>query len=508
MGDNRVKKSAQNMVTGFAYHAITLILSFVSRTVFIQTLGDEYLGLNGIFTDVLSLLSMADLGFNTAMAYSFYKPLADRDEKQIASLVAFYKRIYNVIAIAVLVLGVACIPFLDYIIKTEEEIPNLVIYYLFSLANVVISYMFVYKTTLLTADQKDYKVVRIRIVTSLAKTVLQIAVLYIARDYIMYLAIGMILQIVNNVATTVKTEKEYPFIKDKKLIGQVDKKVTAGIVNNMKSVFVYKLSGTLFSFTDNIIISMVINTAMVGIYSNYLMVSSKLLLIEQIIFSALTASIGNVIVKESAKKKYEVFSAMQSASFIFCGIITSVFGLMANDLVKVWLGESRMLDSVTVIAVTLNTYLTCVLQPLWVYRDATGLYTKTKYAMLAGAILNIVLSFVLGKAVGIAGIIFASAISRLTTYFWYEPKLLFKEYFDRGVGKYYLSLLANLLIVLVTTFLLGIVTKGFVVSGWGSLIVKGSVIGVVCSAVFMLAYARTEGFKIILDKVMQIIKRK
>lgn len=508
MGDSRVKKSAQNMVMGFAYHAITLILSFVSRTVFIYTLGEEYLGLNGIFTDVLSLLSMADLGFSTAMAYSFYRPLAEKDEKKIASLVAFYKKVYNTIALVVLVLGLGCIPFLKYIVNTEKEIPNLVIYYLFSLANVVISYMFVYKTTILTADQKDYKVVQIRTVTSIAKTVLQVVVLMVARNYILYLAIGFVVQLTNNIIASNKTVKEYPFIKDKSLVGQVDKEVTANILSNMKSVFVYKLSGTLFSATDNVIISMVISTAMVGVYSNYLMVSSKLLLIEQIIFSALTASIGNVIVKETAKKKYEVFNAMQSASFILCGIITSVFGLVANDLVKVWLGESFMLDEVTIVAITLNTYFSCVLQPLWVYRDATGLYMKTKYIMLCGAVLNIVLSVVLGQMIGVAGVIFASAIARLSTYFWYEPKLLFREYFERGVVKYYLSLGTNLGLVALTILLLRYITRGIVVDSWFMLVVKGAIVGGLCVVIFVAAYIRSEGFKIIRSKAVHILKKK
>ena len=131
MGESRVKKSAQNMVAGFSYQALTLILSFISRTVFIHTLGKEYLGLNGIFGDVLMLLSMADLGFSTAMAYSFYKPLAEKDEDRITGLIVFYKKVYNIIAVVVLILGLCCIPFLKYIVKTEQEIPDLTGDYLF-----------------------------------------------------------------------------------------------------------------------------------------------------------------------------------------------------------------------------------------------------------------------------------------------------------------------------------------------------------------------------------------
>ena len=509
MSDSRMKKSAQNMIMGFGYQAVVLILSFVSRTAFIHTLGDEYLGINATFSDVLSLLSMADLGFGTAMAYSFYKPLADNDKKQITALIRFYKKIYNAIAAAVLILGIACVPFLKYIVNTEKDIPNLEIYYLFSLFGVVISYLFVYKTTLLTADQKDYKVVRIRMWTSVLKTVMQIAVLYLFSNYILYLAIGVVIQYLNNYIASKKTENEYPYITSKDLEGEIDKTVKDNLFGNMKSVFLYKLSSTMFSATDNIIISMVVGTAIVGRYSNYLMVSSKLLLVEQIVFSAMTASIGNVIVKETAKKRLEVFQALQSASFIFCGIITSAFCVLINDLVGVWLKEdSYVLSSLTVVAITLNTYFSCVLQPLWVYRDATGLYRKTKYIMLAGAIINVVLSVIMGYAIGLPGVIFASAISRLSTYFWYEPKLLFKEYFESSAKAYYLSIAKNIVLVVVVVLGIGVIAQRFPVCSWGQLFVKAVIVGIICVAIFMIAYARTEGFKIIYNKVTGMIKKK
>lgn len=507
MGEGRAKKSAQNMITGFIYQALTLVLSFVSRTVFVHALGTEYLGLNSIFTDVLSLLSMADLGFGTAMAYSFYKPLAEHDESRIASLIHFYKRVYNIIAVVVTVCGLACIPFLDLIVKTEQDIPNLEIYYLFSLANVVLSYLFVYKTTLMTADQKDYKLVRIRMWTTVLKTVLQIIILLLTANYIAYIAIGVVTQLLNNVVASRETERDYPYIKDKNKVGKVDKEVEESIFSNMKSVFVYKLSTTLFSATDNIIISMLVGTAMVGLYSNYLMLSNKLLLVEQIVFSALTASIGNVIAKDKPEKRLEVFKAMQSASFIFCGIITTGFGVMANDVISVWFSEEFTLSTATVIAITLNTYFSCVLQPLWIYRDATGLYMKTKYIMLLGAIVNIVLSIVLGNMIGVAGIIFASAIARISTYFWYEPKLLFKEYFNSRVGGYYLSILRNVLLVAGSVAVISWLTAGMVVDSWFTLIVKMIVTGIICILVFMLAYCRTEGFKIMFKKVTDIIKK-
>lgn len=508
MADTRVKNSARNMVFGFTYQLVVLILSFVSRSVFINTLGKEFLGMNAIFSDVLSLLSMADLGFGTAMAFSFYKPLAENDHEMIAKTINFYKKIYNIIALAVLVLGLACIPFLKYIINTDKDIPNLEIYYLFSLAGVVVSYLMVYKTTLLTADQKDYKVVNIRMWTQVLKTVLQIVVLLIARNYILYLAIGVIVQLVNNVIASRVTDKEYPYIKDKQYEGKVSKEFSKNMFQNIFGVFIYKVSNTLYSATDNIIMSIVAGTVLTGLYSNYYMVSCKLLLVEQIVFSALTASVGNVVAKESAEKKYSIFKSMQSASFIFCGIITSGFCVMINDLVGIWLGADFVFDNITVIAITINTYFSCVLTPLWIYRDATGLYRRTKYIMLVGAILNIILSFVLGNIMGIAGVIFASAIARISTYFWYEPRVLFKEYFNKQPLEYYVSMGLNFLLVAGTIAALSFLTKGIVVDGVIMFVVKSAIVGVACCIVFVLAYCRTDGFQLIANKAKSIINKR
>ncbi|WP_026518080.1 oligosaccharide flippase family protein [Butyrivibrio sp. MC2021] len=507
MSVSRSKRTAQNLSVGFIYQVTNMILAFVSRTVFIRTLGDEYLGLNGIFSDVLTLLSMADLGFSTAMAYSFYKPLADNDEDRIAALVAFYKKVYNTIALVVLGLGLCCIPFLRLIVNTEKQIDHLEIYYLFSLAGVVTSYLFVYKTTLLTADQKDFKVVNIRMITNFAKVVLQIVTLLIWKNYIVYLAIGTFMGILTNLIASKKAESEYPYIKDLKNRDDVDKELTGSIVENMKSVFIYKVSTTVFSATDNIIISIVISTVMVGLYSNYLMLSQKLLLIEQIVFSAMTASIGNVIAKENADKRYQIFQTIQSISFIFCGIITTGYCILANDLVRIWLGEDHMLPLTLVAAVSVNTFLSCSLQPLWSYRDASGLYKKTKYIMLIATIENIILSVILGKLMGVAGVIFASAIARLTTYFWYEPKLLYREYFERSPRSYFLAMLKNLALATVVIAVVGTVSSRFYVSSWGELIIKGAIIGVVCTIVFVGAYYKTEGAQNLIRKVKELVKR-
>ncbi len=507
MATSRSKSTMKNMVFGYAYHATAIILNFVARTVFISALGKEYLGLNTLFTDVLSLLSMADLGFNLAMSYSFYKPLADNDVEKIRSLILYFKRVYNLIAVIVTGLGLACVPFLKVIVKTEQEIPLLHVYYLFALANVVITYLFTYKNTLLVADQKDYMVSKVKIVCSFTGTLLKIAVLIIWKNYILYLLVSFLQGLFVNYYASKKAEKEFPYIRNLSDAIELDKDDKNGIMSTVKSVMLYKLSMLLFNYTDNILISMLVGTAVVGVFSNYWMLSTRLILVEQIVFSAMIASVGNVIAKENESKRLEVFDSMQSLSNIFCGIITCVYGLVADDMIRVWLGEEYQISIIVVMAIALNGYFTCILHPMAIFREATGIYNKIKYVTLGGAILNIVLSVALGIKLGLVGIIIASILSRMASYFWYEPIVIFRYFFGHSAKDFFFGLMKNLILVICVFLIIYLCSSRFVPKNWMELIIKGGIIGIVCFAIFIGVYFRTPGARNIMEKVQGVFKK-
>lgn len=498
MNEGRTKKAITNMFMSFLNQFTSLILSFISRTIFIRVLGIELLGINGLFSDILGLLSMADLGFNTAMVYSFYKPIAENDNKKISALINFYKNIYRIIAISIAIIGIILTPFIDLIVNTSNKIPLLKVYYLFALASVVISYLFVYKTSIITADQRNYIVAKITIITNFLKTIIQIIILLLFKNYILYLIINLIGNFLNNYIASRKAVKLYPFINEKYKLRKDEK---SNIFKNIKSIFLYKLSSLLLNATDNMLISIIVGTVTVGYYSNYLLITNKVLSIIQLVFGSLTASIGNVIVKEKHEKRYEIFKASESISFIICGIIVTSFSLLVNDFIKVWLGDKFIFDNLIIIAITINVYLGCVLQPLWSYREATGLYVKTKYIMLVAAIINLILSVILGKAIGLSGILFASIIARVTTYFWYEPLLLFKKYFKKPVIKFYIPIVINILVIIGAYGILNILCSKIKVYSWGSLVLKGIICGIISSTIFLLFYIKSEGFKIILKKL-------
>lgn len=504
MEKGRTKRSIINIGFNFANQIITLALSFVSRTVFIHTLGVEYLGINGLFTDVLGILSMADLGFNTAMVYSFYKPLAENDIKKLTALTTFYKRVYNIIAAVITVVGLLITPFLDLIVKTENEIPLLKVYYLFSLAGVVISYLFVYKTSIITADQKNYVITRITIIFTLIQTVAQIIVLLIFHSYLVYLGVGIVIKFLNNFVASKKAEKLYSFIKEKQ---DLEKKSISEIIENLKSVFIYKVSSVLLNATDNIIISSLLGTVLVGYYSNYLMLNNKITAIFSLIFTSLTASIGNLIVKDSPQKRYEIFECEQTISFICCCIIVPCYVNLVNDLIYIWLGTEYQMDMSVVLVIALNLYLSCVMQPLWSYREATGLYQKTKWIMLIAAVINIILSVALGVLIGIGGVLLASVIARLLTYVWYEPKLLFGEYFNKKANCYFISLAKNIIFVFCIIYVLFYCNRFFNVDSWLMLFVKGILYIAVTFLLSLILYGKENGFKVLITKAKQFRKK-
>lgn len=499
----RTKKAFTNVVFNFFNQIVTLVLAFISRTVFIHVFGVEYLGLNALFSDVLGFLSLADLGIGTAMVYSFYKPLAENDYQRMAALTTFYKKIYMIIAAIVAIVGVMIIPFLPLIVRMKQDVPNLSIYYIFSLANVVCSYLCIYKTSILTADQKNYIVTNIAMVVNVVKTIIQIIAICIFKNYIVYLAVGFVCVFINNIIASKVAVREYPFISDKVKLDKTEQK---DIFKNIASVFLYKISSVLLNATDNILISVLVSTAAVGYYSNYLLIQNKVSLFYTLLFTSLTASIGNLIVKESAAKRYEIFQCEQTFSFMICGIVVPCYITLTNDLIRIWLGIEYMLSNATLYAIGSNMYLGCVLQPLWSYREATGLYQKTKWVMLICAFFNLILSIILGRIIGLTGIVLASGMSRLLTYVWYEPKVLFKEHFERGVHSYYLHIIENIALVIFLSALESVVGNRIYVQSFFWWFMKAMVNGMLGSAVVIVLYWKSNGFQKLLVRIKTFIR--
>lgn len=505
MANSRVKNSVRNIVYRLLSQVINVLVKFISRSIFIYVLGVEYLGINGLFSELLQILSLAELGFGTAMVFSMYKPLAENDEVKLAQLVQLYKKVYIVIAASISLIGVALLPFLHYFVNFDSEIPYLRIYYLLYLANTVASYLVVYKTCILNADQKNYLVSKYNTIFTVLSSIFCAVFLFITKNFMIYLIVQVIFTYANNFYQSYVAQKLYPYINVK--VPPLAKKEKKGIFNNVKSVFIYKLSTTLVSSTDNTLISMIVGTVTVGYYSNYTMIISNITMFINIIFSSITASIGNMIVEENDNKNYAVYKTMQFVSFVLSTLSVVCIYTLINDFITIWLGKGYILDNLTLVAIIINMYFSVALMPIWSYREATGMYRQTKYVMVVTAIVNLILSIVLGKCIGLAGILFATSIARISTYFWYEPKLLFSQFFGRKVTNYYKGILYNIFITVVVVIMVEFLCQGIHPVSWLIILIKSAVVGILTLGFILLFYFRNSELNNLIKLVKSLVKR-
>ena len=462
----------------------------------------EYLGISGLFGDIFAMLCLADLGFGTAMTYSMYKPLAEHDYDRLAGLVTLYQKVYRIIAVAVAGVGLALIPFLRYLVKLETDMPQLELYYILSLANCVASYLVVYKTSIIGADQKNFLTTKYTGIFSILRTVSTTVFLWATRNYVGYLVINVAFTYFTNFFNSYIAEKEYPFIKKKV---QLPKEEIREILGNIKSVFIYKFSSVLITATDNMLISSLISTASVGYYSNYMVAVNKVYNIVNTIFYSLTASLGNLIVKENERRRYEIFEIMQSVSLILSTFCVTCIFCLEDDFIRLWLGADYLLDKTVLWAIIANFYFSIILMPIWVFREATGLYRKTKYVMLSTAAVNLIVSILLSRWLGLAGILLGTSVARLTTYFWYEPVLLFKKYFGKTSAVYFGGVVKSLCVTAAILLSISFVSNMIEVASWLGLLMKAVAVGAGSLIIVVLIYRQTEGFKLIGERVKAML---
>jgi len=489
----------------FVQKLVSIALTFFGRQIFLQVLSIEYLGINGLFTDILSMLSLADLGLAVAMSFSFYKPLAEKDEDKLAALIGFYRRIYNGIAIFIAVAGLALTPFVRLIVNLENDIPYLEAYYLIAVANTVISYLFVYKATIITADQNSSIVSKYSVWTSILKLMAQIAVLLATGSFMLYCLVTVLGTIGYNLLISRKAGMMYPFIKRKARLGAGDKRE---IFHNIKSMFIYKLATVIFNATDNIFISALIGTAIVGQYENYRLAVMNLSVIAFMFFTALSPSIGNLIAKESPEKRLRVFRITQTATFWIGGFFGFCLFFLLDDFVALWLGSGFVFDALTKTAILLSFYMSLTLFPIIAFREATGLYQKTKYVMIGAALLKIALSIVLGMYWGLAGIVLSSPIAKLVTYAWYEPRLLFRDFLGGKARGYLPGHIINFFMLCGLVAVVHYFLPWGESAGWLSWLLKAAAYTLGINAVYYLRFFKTQEFRDITGIITGLLKNR
>lgn len=502
---SRTENVKRNALFAVAKKLITLVLVLISRKIFIKYIGVEYLGINSLFANVLTLLSLADLGIGTAMNVSLYKPIAERDYKTLAAIIGYFKKIYWVIAAVITIVGMGLIPFLKYIVNMDQDIPHLYLYYIIMVCRNAFSYLLVYKSSIITADQKSATVDNITIWLTFAKTVLEIIVIIVFKNFLAYLMIDVIFVVTRNLMVTCVANREYPFIKEKAALDGTEKK---RIRSNLFSLSVYRISYVALNGTDNILMSVMIGTVYVGMYSNYYSIANNIEAILGLVFMALTPSIGNLVATSKSKDIYRVFNHAQIASFWISGVVCAGLFFLMQDFITLWLGEGMLLDQYTVAAIVLYQFYAICMRPIWIFREGTGMYKQIRYIMLLTAGVNIVLSIVLGKYMGLSGILFATTIANLITCFLYEPRVLFKTFFNVSPLLYYRDYIINALLTLFGMGLCYLALKKLTEVSVAMFIIKGVICVSIMSAIYFIRYFKTPEFKELVAKVLSLFTKK
>lgn len=505
----RSENATINIFIGIIYQCVIILTGFVLRRIFVRVLNVEYLGINGILNNILSILSLSELGISSAIIYSLYKPIAENNTKKISALIQYYHKLYNIIAIIITILGIFLIPFLKYIIKLDLPMYEITIYYIMFLANTVVSYLYTYKTAILIANQKEYICKKYMLLISVLQFIIQILILLLLHNFFIYISVQIIFSFLSNYITSKVAEKTYPYIKEKIKLEEKEKKE---IWENIKSMFMYKIGGVVLNNTDNILISIMLGTVVVGYYSNYSMILVQVSTICGIIFTSMQASLGNLSVEENNEKKYFVFKVLQLMSHWIFGFCSICFAVLFQDFITLWLGKNFLLDNKIVYICIINFYIQGILFPILCYRNTVGLFKNTKHVMIFASIINLILSIIAGKIFGLIGILGATAVSRLLTNSWYEPYILFKKYFNISSFKYYIAEILSFVLNAIFMILIVIICNKITEVTIFTFALKLVICIVVPNILYYLIYKNREEFKyikeIILKKTLLRVKNK
>lgn len=490
---SRTKLAASNVIAGLINKSLSMILEFVSRAVFIQVLGVGLLGVNSVFISIMQMLSLAELGITNAMVFSFYKPLAQQDSEKLAELTAFYRRIYIAIALSVLVLGIVTIPFLGIILQIDDVPADCTLGYLLFVLDTAVSYLFVYRTTLIRADQRGFVITKYEMMVNAIRSIAQIASLVLFGSYICFIALKVVGTIAVNVLSSGRAKRDYPYIS--KPHGELDRQTKDDVVAVIKSSFVYKVSASLLNSSTNIIMSAIVSSIIVGYLANYVTIITAVTSISVVVFTNLTASVGNLAIEESPERRLKIFNTMLVVGSILTVVFVATTTVMCNSFISLWIGDGYVLPISTVLLRMGLMFLECYMQVIFAYREAVGLYQKTKYLMLFAGMLNIVLSIALGQLFGVDGILVASILSRVCTYFWYEPILLYRDYFESSASMFF----KNLVIIMLLTGGLSLggmlLLSAVKVDGWVSWVVCALTCSGLAAFVAIMVYRNTDAMK-------------
>ena len=436
----RKKQAFKNLSSGLLSQLLISILSLFTTRIIKQNLGFEVLGLNGVFTNIISFLNLSELGLSAAVTFALYKPIADNDKETICGILNFFKNTYRIIGSSIILIGLILIPTLKYFVNTTLDMNYVIKIYLLFITNASVSYFLNYKTILIRADQKNYILTLTSIISAYFTKITQLVILITTKNYLLYLSIEVFTTIVINIIFACFANKLYPYIiKYKK--NKITKENKNLLITKIKALFFHKIGSYVLNGTDNIIISTFLSIKTVGLYGSYFTVFRLLNRIICDLFYSLEPSIGNYMATEKKEKHYLLFNKVLFITDLINIFVPVCFGILIKPFITVWLGSDSLLTASIPILLSIYLFFDISRMPILIFKDSAGLYEQDKYAPLCEACINLISSIILVKLIGLPGVIIGTLLSYLLVPIWIGPTIIFKNIFCEKVSKYFLHLI-------------------------------------------------------------------
>lgn len=498
---SRFYHTSMNFFSGLFYKLITLVGRFAVRTVFIYTLDKVYLGVHGLFSDILSLLSLANLGFGAAIAYSLYKPLAEKDYTKVSSLIALYRKVYFYVGLFILLAGLAVVPFMDVIIKNKPDIDHLTFYYLLFLGDTILSYwFFAYRTALFRADQRAHVITYYQGFFFFIKSALQIFILVVYKNFTVYLISSMACTILQNICLAVKAGKDYPVFNHKKA-PKLPREEVKHIFSNTSATMLQKVSYKILNGTDSLLISSFVGLEWVGLLALYIELESNVAGVLTQVSGAMHASLGHYFATEDNEKGYHLFLRMEFLNFLLFGFSAICLATLSTPFIILWAGEDFTLTEFVVASLIFRFFVEGYMNMMSVFRSSLGLFTQGRFLPLVAAGVNIALSIGLSYPWGVAGIVLATPLTRILVNVWFMPWVILRKGFNKPVVPFYWDYIKRFCMLAIAAAGMYLASLKIFQTGvtWPKFIGMMMICGSFSAGYLWLCFHRRDEFKFVVD---------
>ena len=501
----RTKNSIMNSIASLISSLFNAILGIISQALFLKILNVEFLGINGLFTNIIAMLSIAELGVGNAIIVNLYKPLHENNIEKIKSLMHFYRKAYNIIAIVIMLLGIMLIPFLKYFVGEVTVQINITIVYLLFLISTASSYLLTYKRSILYADQKNYIIKIIEIIYLFVYNIAQIVVLYLTKNYYLYLVTRIICQVIENICISITANKKYKYLKDKNY-KKLDKKTEKNIFGKVKALSIHKIASFIVNGTDDLIISSFLGIVPVGLYSNYYKIIINVKRVFTQIISSSSASVGNLLVEENKEKSFLIFKKIRFLNFWFTAFSSVCLLTAMQDFIVLWVGEEYLLSDFVLWVLIVNQYQKLMRYSYSVFKDSAGIWQEDKYIPILESILNIVFSILLLKVFGLAGVFMGTIISGLVLWCYSYPKFVYKKLFNRRYLDYTKETLGYIfMFIFISIIAYGLCSLITIPNIIIKFILKIIISTIVANTLIVIKYHKTKEFKYFIQLIKNIL---